>query len=127
MKLITKELEKRFKEIGSQPQEKNPLVIAKFFNPIGDLEWYMTEYDAEKKVFFGCEIGNPKPLWDYFSMKTFESIVLPRGVRIERDFLFQEIRFNELMRKLELTLKKQMKEKNQTKSLDLDINQSNKY
>ncbi len=35
MKLLTKQLEKRFAEVGSQEEEKDPLVIAKFFNPQG--------------------------------------------------------------------------------------------
>ena len=35
MQLLTKELEKRFKEVGSQKKVKDAIVIAKFFNPIG--------------------------------------------------------------------------------------------
>lgn len=34
MQLMTKELEKRFAEIGCQENIKDPIVVAKFFNPI---------------------------------------------------------------------------------------------
>jgi hypothetical protein len=52
MKLMTKALEKRFAEVGSQEKEQDPLIIAKFFNPTGAGTWYATEYDPERKLFF---------------------------------------------------------------------------
>ena len=33
MKLMTKEIQERFKKIGSQEKELNPLVILKLFDP----------------------------------------------------------------------------------------------
>ena len=39
MKLMTKTLEKRFAQVGSQENVKDPLVIAKFFNPAGEGTW----------------------------------------------------------------------------------------
>ena len=36
MKLITKELENRFQEIGDQTLSSNPIVVAKFINPRSD-------------------------------------------------------------------------------------------
>lgn len=44
MKLITEELKKRFLEIGDQSETKNPLIVAKFFDPVGSATWYATEY-----------------------------------------------------------------------------------
>jgi len=35
MKLLTKALEKRFAEVGSQEEVKDPIIIAKFFDPTG--------------------------------------------------------------------------------------------
>ena len=34
MKLLTKELLKRFEKVGRQEDAKDPIVIAKFFNPL---------------------------------------------------------------------------------------------
>ena len=34
MKLITKQLEKRFKELGNKECENNPIVVAKYFNQV---------------------------------------------------------------------------------------------
>ena len=33
MRLITKELEKRFAQVGSQENVKDPVIVAKFFDP----------------------------------------------------------------------------------------------
>ena len=43
MKLLTKELEDRFRKIGSQDDVEDPMVICKFFNPIGAATWFITE------------------------------------------------------------------------------------
>lgn len=51
MELMTKELEVRFNEIGSQQFTQAPIVIAKYFNPAGSGTWYATEYDLIKKLF----------------------------------------------------------------------------
>ena len=37
MKLMTAELEKRFAKVGSQEEVKDPEIIAKFFDPVGDV------------------------------------------------------------------------------------------
>ena len=53
MKLMTKALERRFKEVGSQDEVKDPIIIARFFNPTGVGTWYASEYDPENRTFFG--------------------------------------------------------------------------
>ena len=56
MKLLTKQLEKRFAQVGRQEDVKDPLVIAKFFNPAGSGTWYATEYYPDDRVFFGFSL-----------------------------------------------------------------------
>ena len=53
MKLLTKEIEKRFAEVGNQEDVEDPIVVAKFFNPTGAGTWFATEYDPEERIFFG--------------------------------------------------------------------------
>jgi hypothetical protein len=45
MKLITEEFEALFKDypLYSQEHEKDPLVVAKLFDPTGYATWYLTE------------------------------------------------------------------------------------
>lgn len=87
MKLMTKELEKRFAKVGSQENIKDPIVIAKFFNPMGRGTWYATEYQPEEKMFFGYVsiFGDHNDEWGDFSLEELESIKLPFGLGIERD------------------------------------------
>ena len=94
MKLLTKELEKRFAEVGSQQEVKDPIVIAKFFDPTGVAKWWATEYDPKDKVFFGYVtlfgLGSPEDEWGDFSLEELESIKCRFGLGIERDLHFGE-------------------------------------
>lgn len=98
MKLLTKELEARFAKVGSQEREKDPLVIARFFNPCGAGTWFATEYDPELQEFFGYVsiFGDWCDEWGRFSLKELKTLKLPFGLHIERDILFQEKRMSEV-------------------------------
>lgn len=99
MKLITKEIEKRFEKVGDQSEIEDPIFIAKFFNPAGSQTWYASEYDPETKIAFGYVTGMFVDEWGSFSITELQSINLPFGLKIERDIHFSEIRFNDLMQK----------------------------
>ena len=43
MKLLTKAILNRFEQVGEQVEEKDPLILAKFFNPTGSGTWYAKE------------------------------------------------------------------------------------
>jgi hypothetical protein len=100
MKLITNEIQQRFTQIGEQSQSANPIIVAKFFNPVGAQTWYASEYDPETKICFGYVTGMFENEWGYFSIDELESIKLRFGLGIERDVLFKETRFDDLMKKL---------------------------
>lgn len=87
MKLITPELIKRFAEIGSQENNPDPIVVAKFFNPAGAGRWFATEYHIEDNTCFGYAsiFGDGCDEWGYFSIDELESLKLPFGSTIERD------------------------------------------
>jgi len=98
MRLLTKALEKRFAEIGSQENVEDPVIVAKFFNPAGAGTWYATEYDTERRLFFGyAEIFEGE--WGYFSLDELESVKGPLGIGIERDLWWNEKRFSEIIGK----------------------------
>lgn len=92
MRLMTAELEKRFAQVGSQEEVKDPVIVAKFFNPIGAGTWYATEYDSENKMFFGYVsiFGGIEDEWGYFSITELESYESPYGTGIERDLYWTE-------------------------------------
>lgn len=89
MKLLTKELEKRFKAVGRQEGNENPIVVAKFFNPTGASTWYATEYNPDDKLFYGYAVlfsdDDPCNEWGYFSLEELESIKGMFGLGIEQD------------------------------------------
>ena len=92
MKLMTKALEQRFARVGSQENVKDPLIIAKFFNPTGAGTWYATEYDPKDRIFFGYAsiFGDWNDEWGYFSLDELESYQGKFGLGIERDLYFNE-------------------------------------
>ena len=92
MRLMTAELEKRFAQVGSQEEAKDPVIVAKFFNPMGAGTWYATEYDSDNKMFFGYVsiFGGIEDEWGYFSITELESYESPYGTGIERDLYWTE-------------------------------------
>ncbi len=98
MKLLTQELLEHFKKVGRQDEEKDPLVIAKFFNPTGAGTWYATEYDPEAKIFFGYGsiFGDHNDEWGTFSLDELQSFRGLFGLGIERDRHFSPKRASEI-------------------------------
>lgn len=94
MKLITRKLEQRFEQIGSQDGKGlDTIVIVKFFNLCGSWTWYATEFNAEDGIFFGYVDGT-SPEWGYFSLAEFHKFnkqakhnhnIRRLGLGIERD------------------------------------------
>lgn len=87
MKLLNKGLISRFAKVGSQESVKDPIVIAKFFNPTGAGYWYATEYNPEDKIFFGYVsiFGDSNDEWGSFSLAELEEFKGQLGLGIERD------------------------------------------
>lgn len=56
MKLMTKEIEKRLPELGSQESVSNPKIIVKFFTPWSNWSWFVYEGERQSDgdwLFFG--------------------------------------------------------------------------
>jgi len=102
MRLMTKELEKRFVQVGSQKNVKDPVIIAKFFvcDPGGDDILYATEYDPKNKLFFGYVslFGGWIEQWEHFSLAEMESYKGPWGLGIERDLYWTEVKASSVTR-----------------------------
>ena len=101
MKLMTQELLRRFAEIGRQEEAKDPIVVAKFFNPAGAGTWYATEYDPEERIFFGYVsiFGDLNDEWGSFSLDELEDYRGPFCLGIERDRYFKERPISEVVPK----------------------------
>lgn len=95
MKLLTKELEKRFAKVGSQEGKGDrAIIIAKFFHPVSSWKWYATEYFPEDRAFFGVVDGHEVE-WGYFSLDELESTEL-LGLGMERDLYWKETAVREI-------------------------------
>ena len=99
MQLLTKELIQRFEKVGCQENKKDPLVIAKFFNPGGAGTWYATEYNPSEKIFFGYVsiFGDWNDEWGSFSLEELQNYRGKFGLGIERDRYFGEKRISEVV------------------------------
>ncbi|MDP2654923.1 MAG: DUF2958 domain-containing protein [Candidatus Omnitrophota bacterium] len=84
MQLMTKELEKKFADVGRQEGNADPLIVAKFFDPTGSWTWYATEYEPETRTFFGLVDGFEQE-WGYFLLDELEECKGHLGLGIERD------------------------------------------
>ncbi len=87
--LISPELKAEFARIGEQREVKDPIVVAKFFNPTGVATWWAIAYYPEENICFGYVTGLFEDEFGYFSIDELEELVLPPlGLRIERDLFF---------------------------------------
>ena len=99
MKLITEEFEDLFKDypLYSQENAKDPLVVAKLFDPCGSASWFLTEYDSVEKIAFCWVQGLAEDEFGYISLTEMESIEGPLGIGIEQDLYFVQKRLSLLI------------------------------
>ena len=90
MKLMTKEVEKKFEQypLGSQDEKcKNAEIIVKYFNPFGAGTWLITEGEKQEDgswLLFGyCHIFEWE--WGYVALNELQDIGY-----IERDLYLDE-------------------------------------
>jgi hypothetical protein len=108
--LLTETLKNQIPALYSQENEEDPLVVCKYFDPVGSWTWYVMEgspvdedgyFDtANAKVdflFFGLVVGH-EPELGYFSLnelKTAKQGLLP----IERDLYFKPRRLSDIKKR----------------------------
>ena len=97
---MTKALEERFAKVGRQEKVKDPIVIAKFFSPIGRGYWFAIEYNPKDKIFFGYVslFGDHCDEWGYFSLEELENYRGRFNLGIERDLHFKETKSSEVIK-----------------------------
>ena len=87
MILLTDTLREQLLANG-RDRDADHVPVVKFFNPFGQGTWLATELDADGDTLFGlADLGEPE--LGSFSLEEMTSILLPFGMGIERDILFQ--------------------------------------
>ncbi len=97
MKLLTKEIEKRFERYPLGSQEglgTEAIVVAKFFNPCGAGTWIITEGDKigdDYEMFGYCHLGNDEYAeFGYVMLSELQNFKGFLGLGIERDLNISE-------------------------------------
>ena len=88
---MTKALEKRLPPLYSQETVEDPIVVAHFFNPSGQGDWYIIEGNKEEDdyILYGlCHIFEYE--FGYVSLNDLKSVKGPFGLGIERDMYWTE-------------------------------------
>ena len=99
MKLLTKSIKEQAKEQYDKGSDMEQMVVAKYFNPIGNGTWYLMNLADDEDYawgivdMFAIEMGS-------FSMRELQSIQLPLNMGIERDKYFEPIKADELWKEL---------------------------
>ena len=98
MKLLTPELEARFAAVGCQDGKGfDALAIARFFTPDSGWTWYATEYNPQRREFFGYIIGFEAGM-GYFGMDDMDAVRGPLDLPIARDLYFVEQTLREALK-----------------------------
>jgi hypothetical protein len=108
MQLLTQEIKQKLPKLYSQENEKDPMVICKFFDPTSAWTWYVIEgeekdYDyGRDTLFFGYVIGDDAEL-GYFTLHELETakqgLTGLKALPIERDLYFTPCRLSEAKEK----------------------------
>ncbi len=113
MKLLPEELKKQIQALYSQEEEKDPMVICKFFDSTGSWTWYVIDGQEEEYdygmdfLFYGYVVGDEAE-FGYFTLRDLETA--KRGVTgikalpIERDLYFTPCRLSEIKAKHEIDM-----------------------
>lgn len=65
------------------------IVYVKWFAPVGAATWFITEYNPDDRLAFGwCDLGLGFPELGYVNLEEVLSLVLPMGLKVERDLWF---------------------------------------
>ena len=115
--LLPDTLKERMPPLYSQETEPDPLVVCKFFDPVGSWTWYATEgspvdedgyVDTDKDkadyLFFGLVVGFEQELGNFSltELQTLKEGMLGiRAMPIERDVYFRPQRLSAIRRKHE--------------------------
>lgn len=88
MKLLTKELERALPPLGSQAENDNPTIRAKFFTPDSNWTWYVIEGEFSEDhngwLFFGLVDGLERE-FGYFTLGQLQEVRGKLGLPVERD------------------------------------------
>ena len=97
MELLPDELKTALPKLYEQEEVEDPKVFIKFFFPVGNWTWFVTEGEPEGDdfMFFGYVIGLEKE-WGYFTLKQLEEINV-RHLTIERDLYFRQESFSKCL------------------------------
>jgi hypothetical protein len=83
------QLKQLLKNHAEQDGTKEFKAVVKFFNPSGIGTWFLSEYDPERKVFFGLCCLHDKELGYVTEQELKEIKCPPFGLGIERDSMFE--------------------------------------
>lgn len=96
MELLPKELEDTLPKLYETEKipTKEKILYVRYISIFSNWEWYLCEYDSNKKLAFGYVQGHEKE-WGYFSLIEFQDIN-NNNLMIIRDESFTPIKFKEL-------------------------------
>jgi hypothetical protein len=91
MELLTKEILSEVHPLYADKGGSDPLIVAKYFDPIGSYTFYMLEYDPEERIAFGYATGLQYDEYGSVSLAEWEDLAKAEGrmgLGIERDIHF---------------------------------------
>lgn len=103
MQLLTEELKKQLPPLYSTEEMQDPQVICRYFLPMTNMEWFVTEFDG-KETFFGYVVGDYLEL-GYFSLDELRLARGPFGLEVERDRFFSPLPLSKMKAEMKAEIK----------------------
>ena len=99
MKLLTKKIKEQATKQYDKGSDMEQMVVAKFFNPVGEWTWYLMNKDPKSDYCWGIVDGFALEVGS-FDVKELQEIELSFGLGIERDTSFTPTNAGKLYKSL---------------------------
>ena len=107
MKLLTKAILADFAKHANDPDNGNPFLVAKFFNPCGGQTWYATKIETgvinmdgkEDAIIENYMTGGAYDEWGTIFLTDLQTPLPPFGLPCERDKRFKPGYFKDIIKK----------------------------
>ena len=90
MQLMNEALCRKFHQHGPQDETEDPLFFTRYWHTQTGEQWYMSEYDPEKREFYGYYRYPGDFRWDFFLLDELIAMHIKGGGCINRDENFRD-------------------------------------
>jgi len=89
--LMPAEIRAKLPKLYSQENNRDPMVVVKYFSPFSQATWFVTEFDGEDTMFGWADLGFGEGELGYISLSELDTLNRRGLPLIERDCYWKPV------------------------------------